>query len=321
MNTDMSPVPFMDNDPMPTPYPQRDSVQTVEHENTFRDPFAKAQSVQLDLPDIQALQSYIGGDVVNAMDYTFVNASTTATSQALSSSSTTHSPMSQSMDSYNLPMHDSISMPTTHCCYSLAYSTLESLKSIGADATPTYLILTQEVFDSVLSIIRLAAESVLQLLRCSCSSDPHLAMLYSSITSKILAWHQTAVGVNVTASASTSALSSPLGTNSCISSPLTVGYSSTSNMPVCEDNLTFGIQMQSSRSVTYELGELEQRRRRRQVVLGELHKCGQLVEALSGWTGKGLACEQVEFLYNILGAWLKSEMYKTVREAEAADAL
>jgi hypothetical protein len=92
-------------------------------------------------------------------------------------------------------------------------------------------------------------------------------------------------------------------------------------MPGWEDDVTFGIQVQSLRSVTYEFGELERQRRRRQAVLRELHKCGQLVEALASWTGEGLACEQAEFLYDILGARLKSELYKTVREVESADAV
>jgi hypothetical protein len=61
-------------------------------------------------------------------------------------------------------------------------------------------------------------------------------------------------------------------------------------------------------------------RLRRQVVLRELKNCGQLVEALANWRGDG-ASEQGEFLYDVLGAWLKSELFKTVQEVEGAQAL
>lgn len=70
----------------------------------------------------------------------------------------------------------------------------------------------------------------------------------------------------------------------------------------------------------YQFDEREQERLRRQVVLQELKKCGQLVEALANWRADGQVYEQAEFLYDVLGAWLKSEMYKTVREVENVDA-
>jgi hypothetical protein len=53
------------------------------------------------------------------------------------------------------------------------------------------------------------------------------------------------------------------------------------------------------------------------VVLRELKKCGVLVEALATWRREG--AEQAEFLYDVLGAWLKSELWKTVREIEGGD--
>lgn len=84
--------------------------------------------------------------------------------------------------------------------------------------------------------------------------------------------------------------------------------------------MTFNIQMQPLRFGLYEFDEAEQERLRRQVVLRELRKCGQLVEALATWTGDNQS-EQAEFLYDVLGAWLKSELYKTVRQVESVDAL
>ena len=84
--------------------------------------------------------------------------------------------------------------------------------------------------------------------------------------------------------------------------------------------MAFSIQVQPLRFGLYEFDEAEQERLRRQVVLRELKKCGQLVDALANWRADGHS-EQAEFLYDVLGAWLKSELYKTVREVERVDAL
>ncbi|KAF1944660.1 hypothetical protein EJ02DRAFT_501307 [Clathrospora elynae] len=323
MNMDSSDLTFMSDMllPMAQLEPEPEPTQTTEPEFSFRDPFAKRQSVQLNLPDLQALKDYTGGDVVNPMEYTFSDTTTMDSFQPFSSS-TPQSPKSQPINSYN-PMRVSISMPTSHSCYTLAYSTLESLRVIGADTTQAYPSLEQKSLDSVLSITKLAVQSVLQLLSCPCSSDPHLAMLYSSITSKILTWYQIAAGVNPTASSSASvspALSSLSG-SSGFSSPSSSGFSSPMITPSAEEELTFNAQVQPLRFGLYEFNKLEQERLRRQLVLGELTKCGQLVEALANWGGEGLAAEQAEFLYDVLGAWLKSQLYKTVREVEAVDAL
>jgi hypothetical protein len=65
----------------------------------------------------------------------------------------------------------------------------------------------------------------------------------------------------------------------------------------------------------YQFDEVEQERLRRSVVLRELKKCSQLVDALANWRGDEQS-EQAEFLYDVLGAWLKSELYKTTCEVE-----
>lgn len=315
---DSSDLTFMDDILLPTTQLEPEPMQAIEPELTFRDPFAKRQSVQLNLPDLQALKDFIGGDSVNPLDYTFQNTAPMQSFQSFSSSSTPQSPKSNPMDNYN-PMRVSISMPNSHCCYTLAYSTLESLRVIGADSPQNYPTVELKSLDSVLSITKLAVQSVLQLLSCPCSSDPHLAMLYSSITSKILTWYQIAAGVNITASAGAS-VSPSLSSSSYTSSPTSSGFSSPLTTPMSETEMTFNIQLQPLRFGLYEFDEAEQERLRRQVVLRELKKCGQLVDALANWRGDGQS-EQAEFLYDVLGAWLKSELFKTVREVEGVDAL
>jgi len=54
-------------------------------------------------------------------------------------------------------------------------------------------------------------------------------------------------------------------------------------------------------------------------VLKELKKTGAMIEALANWSTEGES-EQAEFLYDVLGAWLKSELYKTLREVEGEEA-
>lgn len=304
---------FMDDILLPAAQLEPEPMQNIEPELTFRDPFAKRQSVQLNLPDLQALKDFIGGDIVNPMDYTYKNAVAMEPFHSFSSTSTPQSPKSGSMDNRN-PMRVSISMPTSHCCYTLAYSTLESLRVIGPDSPQSHSQVELKSLDSVLSITKLGVQSVLQLLHCPCSSDPHLAMLYSSITSKILTWYQIAAGVDVTTCSSKS-VSPSLSSSSYASSPASSGLSSPLSTPLAESDMTFDIQVQPLRFGLYEFDEAEQERLRRQVVLRELKKCGQLVDALANWRGDGLS-EQAEFLYDVLGAWLKSELYRTVREVE-----
>ncbi|KAF1835724.1 hypothetical protein BDW02DRAFT_567760 [Decorospora gaudefroyi] len=325
-NMGSSGLALMDDTPMPTAQFESGPTHTNEHAFIFRDPFAKKQSVQLDFPDLQALKDYVGGDIVNPMDCSF-NQTTTAMvpSQFFSSPSAPQSPKSRPTNSYSaMPVRVSISTPTTHCCYTVAYATLESLKVIGAKSTHIHPTLDEKSFDCILSVTKLAIESVLQLLRCPCSSDPHLAMLYSSITSKIITWYQIAAGVTITA-ASHASISSPspspaLECSPYASPPSTSGFLSPLTTPVFDEEPNFEARIRPLSFAMYGFDEREQRRRRGPRVLFELHECGQLVEVLANWKGDGWACEQAEFLYDILGAWLKSELYKTVNEVKAMDA-
>jgi hypothetical protein len=303
--------PFMDDFLLPAAQFQTEPMQMIEPELTFRDPFAKKQSVQLELPDIQALKDYVGGDSVNPLECSFLDASDPFLSNSFTEDGSPQSPGGTSSTQHvNNPLRVSISMPTSHCCYPLAYSTLESLRVIGSDSTNAYPDIELKSLDSVLSITKLAVQSVLQLLSCPCSADPHLSMLYSSITAKILNWYQIAAGV--------SPASAPLATAPSLSSGSPSPCSSTFSSPLatpCSEQSTFNIQIQPLTFGLYKFDEVEQERLRRSVVLRELKKCSQLVDALAYWRGDEQS-EQAEFLYDVLGAWLKSELHKTLREVE-----
>jgi hypothetical protein len=303
--------PLMEDFLLPTADFPMDPMQTIEPELTFRDPFAKKQSVQLELPDIQALKDYVGGDSVNPFDCTFQDVGLGISLDESSTSSVEPSPKSMTFNRQQNPLRVSIAMPTSHCCSSLAYSTLESLRIIGPDSTQAWPNVELKSLDSVLSTTKLAVQSVLQLLSCPCSSDPHLSMLYSSITAKILNWYQIAAGV--------SPVAAPLGAAPSLSSgssPTSSVYSSPLSTPGSEQS-TFSVQIQPLKFGAYQFDEADQERLRRQVVLKELKKCGQLVDALANWRGNGQN-EQAEFLYDVLGAWLKSELYKTLQEVEGS---
>ncbi|KAF1954590.1 hypothetical protein CC80DRAFT_493717 [Byssothecium circinans] len=300
---------FMDSMMLPTTPPEFETMQAIQPELTFIDPFARKQSVMLDLPDIPAIKDFMGNETVNPMDYTFSEDMSMDTGFLLPSGTTSpQSPTSTSSYFHN-PLRVSISMPSSHCCYTLAYSTLESLCIINPENSTGVEL---KSLDSVLSITKTAVANVLQLLQCSCSSDPHLAMLYSSITSKILTWYQIAAGVKP------ASLSSTTPSLSGASSPSSSVFSSPLSTPSSE-HTTFDIEIKPIKIGLFEFDEEQQAVLRKQVVLRELKKCQTLVDALANWGGEAKT-GQAEFLYDVLGAWLKSELFKTLREVEGEEA-
>lgn len=301
---------FMDPMLPPSP-PELTHVPMLQSELTFVDPFARRQSVMLDLPDIQAIKDFVGNEPAPPMDFSFSEhmpmEGNFPPPSTISSPQSTHESLSPPL--YN-PMRVSISMPSSHCCYTLAYSTLESLRIINPENSTGVEL---KSLDSVLSITKSAVANVRQLLNCSCSSDPHLAMLYSSIAAKILTWYQIAAGVKPASPPSTppSLIDPTSPSSSVFASPLPTPSS---------ENTTFDIQVKPLKIGVFEFDEEQQAMLRRQVVLRELKKCGTLVDALSNWKGEGRP-EQSEFLYDILGTWLKTELLKTLQEVEGDEGL
>lgn len=282
-------------------------MDCTQSDLAFRDPFTKKSSLQLNMPlppDFQALKNFVGGESVNPFEY------------ALSESSDSYFPSVVTPESpkgstsyYNSLRSASIAMPSLHCCYSSAYATLEGLQFQNADkAAPQPAELMS--LDSVLCITKTAVQSVTKLLACPCAADPHLAMLYSSITSKIITWYQIAAGMKP--SSFSPPMTPALSTKSTPSSAASSAFSSPLTTPSSTSG-AFNIKIQPLKIGEFEFDEADQEALRRQVVLRELKKCGSLVEAIANWRS-GASAEQAEFLYDILGAWLKSELYKTVRD-------
>ena len=126
-------------------------------------------------------------------------------------------------------------------CYKLAYSTLESLhhrsylseiSMLQKDRFSTYASLDSPsspirmagpvipTLDHVLRKNKTAVSNIRQLMACSCACDPHLAMLYASLITKILNWYQVGGGIRISmfsANASASTHKQSLGSDSCVS--------------------------------------------------------------------------------------------------------
>jgi len=312
--TDANPLEagFVDAAFLPTAQLESDTTQIAQPDFVSQSRFSKAPLEQLCSPELQARNAYMDKQVEKPVEYPYNDTTTTAHPHFFSSPSTIHTPMSQPMGLYDSAHYlTGSSKHTPHCCYTLAYSTLESLDMLGTDSYP---ILTQESLTSGISTVRLAVDSVLQLVRCPCSSHPHLAMLYSSITSKILAWYKMAGGINGSFPLNSSVTSSSsLRIDSVYHSPFSSsGFSSPLVGAGSNGDMNYTLQ-------TYELDESERQRQRRQMILYELRGCKQLIEALVGWRGDGSSCDQTGFLYDMLGTWLKGELYKTVEEIKGVE--
>lgn len=202
--------------------------------------------------------------------------------------------------------------PDTHNCHKLAYSTLESLsfrqESLHlAQGEP----LTQTM-DKVLNRNKQAVNNMHQLLKCSCSKSPHLAMLYASITSKILMWYQLATGCTAPTTSWDyfSSLSSPTPPLSASSSP-TIAFMEPSS-PVAQANQFVVTPIQFSVGAFSVDDESAAEALRKQLLLSELKKAGNLIDLLSIQGRDALATGEVNDIYSALGTWLKCELNRTI---------
>ncbi|CAA9966987.1 AflR C6 zinc cluster transcription factor [Pyrenophora teres f. maculata] len=315
-NFDSSEIGLVDSTFLSTAHIQPKTTQVAQPDFVFRDQFAKAPLEQLCSPELQACDTCMDTKAVKPLEYTYDDTMTTAHPHSFSSTSTMHTPMSQSMGTYNPPSFTaSSSRSTPHCCYTLAYSTLQSL---GILSTDTYPVLNHENLTPGLSTARLATESVLQLVRCPCSSDPHLAMLYSSITSKILTWYRMSVGIDGAVPLNSSVTASSQHIDPVYHIPFSQPEFSNS-LVGGGSNEGMNYSIQDTHLQGYKLDELDRQRHRRQMVLYELRSCEKLVEALVGWRGNGRSCQQAKYLYDMLGAWLEGELHRTVEEIKGVE--
>jgi hypothetical protein len=210
--------------------------------------------------------------------------------------------------------------PETHNCDRLAYSTLESLefrqeKLNFANPCPTSNDFPTKSLDNVLSQNKDAINAILELLNCSCARDPHLAMLYASIISKILIWYQVAGGYkkssywgNVPGSSTPSSTSSTSNTMSSTRS------CSVSNQPPFSTSTVSAVAPMAPVALgSFSLDEKDQEAFRKYLLLSELKKSGQVINIFSGLGVANQSVGAVGDIYASLGGWLKSELAGTIR--------
>lgn len=144
---------------------------------------------------------------------------------------------------------------------------------------------------------------MLQLLTCNCARDPHLALLYSSIITKILLQYQFAAGSTLyplLCSRITSDLPNPPNPETASGPQPTVQVG-----PIRLGAFTFDAEDQESL--------------KRQILQSELKKVERLVHdfasrfdgGMEGEPGKGSVGGGVSGLYESVGGWLRSELLRT----------
>ncbi|KAL1852094.1 hypothetical protein Daus18300_012306 [Diaporthe australafricana] len=263
----------------------------------------------------------------------------------------------------SFPTDTSLLQTDSHHCQKLAYATLDSLSlkqdggAAGAEQQHQHQHHLTQTMDKVLNRNKLAVDNTRQLLACPCSRSPHLAMLYASIMSKVLMWYQLAAGCSSSSSTNANTTAtwdsfSPLG-DSCSSAgmsnqptpPLSASSSpsatttfmtpaspatstaSTAAAAAAQKGGFVVTPMQFSAGAFSVDDEAAQEALRRQLLLSELRKAGNLIDLLcvQGKRGGGDASAaaaaagpgEVNDIYSALGTWLKCELNRTVASLQS----
>lgn len=208
--------------------------------------------------------------------------------------------------------------PDTHNCNKLAYATLESLSFRQETLASSKGEPLTQTMDKVLNRNKQAVKNMHQLLKCPCSKSPHLAMLYASIVSKVLMWYQLAAGcTKPTATswdyfAALSTSNQPTPPLSASSSPSMAFVQPGSPISGPPSNQCIVTPMQFSVGAFSVDDESAQEALRKQLLLSELKKAGNLIDLLSIQGRDELATGEVNDVYSALGTWLRCELNRTI---------
>ncbi|KAI3401501.1 hypothetical protein diail_10935 [Diaporthe ilicicola] len=291
------------------------------------------------------------------------SASSSSSSSSHRLSTTSCFSPSSSLDSA-LP-DTSLLQADSHRCQELAYATLDSL-SLRQDSIARGEHLTQTM-DKVLNRNKQAVDTMRRLLACPCAKSPHLAMLYASITSKVLMWYQLAAGcssnnrpaaaptptwdsfppLHVGTTTTTTNHHQPTPPLSASSSPSAATFVTAPASPgaaaavaaaaqAAQQKRTFVVTpMQFSAGAFSVDDEAAQEALRRQLLLSELGKAGNLIDLLclqggsvvrggeasaataAAAGGAGGPGGEVNDIYSALGTWLKCELNRTVASLQS----
>lgn len=158
--------------------------------------------------------------------------------------------------------------------------------------------------DQVLHFNRDAIDRLNRLLKCSCAKSGHRIMVNASIISRILIWYQQAAGLNVTPSHASSVPSSSQEERPGISTSKLAGLSQATGFAVDPSPIlvgTFSIEDQNLQTAV-----------RIQLVLSELKLAADVIQLFMTQESDTLHDYGVTSLYSHLGAWLQSELSRTV---------
>ena len=204
----------------------------------------------------------------------------------------------------------SITLESTnsHNCLRKSHEILESLSVLNAQtqnevSAPT--ISDQTVpLDMVLQITRRATERLEPLFDCSCAKSPHVALLYASIISRILAWYQQAA--ICTKAAATASISK--------AAELSLGSSRDGSNLSSSSNPPPGITVAPSEMAigTFKVDDLHlQTAMKIRLLYGEMNKVRSLIEQLGSQIEDLISDESasgdIDNLYQSLDSWLKRD--------------
>jgi len=197
-----------------------------------------------------------------------------------------------------------------NACYTLASSTLDSLHA----SQPASLNL-----DYVLRRNKTALRIVIGLLKCPCSRDPHLAMLYSSILCKILCWYQHATSVKNSLPTPTSPRCT-IQSSTLEKSPQPYASHSSNTGPTSnpERRPPFIVAPLHITAGEFDLDDEDQEALGRLLLLSELRKAGLIIDELSNKYRQvgDHSDEKTGDIYAMLGTWLKAELARTIRDVQ-----
>ena len=172
--------------------------------------------------------------------------------------------------------------------------------------------------DQILRLNREAGERLGSLLTCSCSRTPHLALLYASIISLILALYQQAAGYSQMDSAadrvscSVSSLGSLSGSQSPWSSTITSSADERGfGNPTISGAVGLALEPAQMTMGSFRVDDQEVRAALTiQLLLGEIKRAGHLIDLLSSRSSSGIdemPVDGVDSLYRNLTTWLRRE--------------
>lgn len=207
-------------------------------------------------------------------------------------------PINNASESFDTPEH--------HSCPRGSYELFRDLicpapflhaPKSSSDMVPAQL-------DQVLHFNRDAIDRLKRLLECSCAKSGHRIMVHASIISRILIWYQQAAGLNSVASRTSMAFSSPSTEARETRTVKSAILSQATGFAVNQSPISVGSFNVEDPALQTAIGI--------QLILSELKVAADVIQLFTTQQSEDLSDHGVTSLYLHLGAWLRSELSRTV---------